>query len=369
MLDDITEASQANEIADLQRQVAKLEQERDILQQRLEFDPESPIVRSRAIVLLARGRRYKELSNLAASLGATEGQVVGLLNSLRLSGYNVVQRGTKVAIVGEFMPSAEEHIKIPTKGRRLYTFGIISDTHLCSKSQRLDVVETAYDEFKRRKIHDVYLIGNHIDGEASFNRYEIFVHGVTDQIAYFCDHYPQRSGITTRFITGDCHEGWFAKQIGLDVGKYTEMFAQEMGRKDLKYIGFMECDLKLRAGNGSSTIRLFHPGGGSSYALSYRPQKIVEAYSGGEKPNALVLGHFHKSGFFRPRGVATLLAGCCQDQTRFMRKKSIAAHVAFWIVTVELGPDGSLMRFVPEEYPYYDKQFYQEQDWLTTLEV
>ncbi len=355
------------DVKQLQQQVKRLEGENDDLTARMVFDSESPIVRSQVIVLLTKGSKFMELSTLAAKMGASERQTIDMLNSLKLSGYNVVQRGTKVAIVGEFMPSPKETIKIPMKGRRTYTFGVVSDPHLCSKAQRLDVLESAYNEFARRKVKDVYLVGNYIDGESRFNQYELLVHGVTDQVMYFVDHYPQRAGITTKFIAGECHEGWYTKKIGLDIGKYTEMFAKDMGRNDLVYLGHLERDIELKTSKGSCIMRLFHPGGGTSYALSYKPQKIVEAYSGGEKPHILLLGHFHKSGYFCPRGVHVLLAGCIQDQTKFMRKLGLAAHIAFWIVTVELAPDGSILRWLPEEFAFYDREFYEGNQWATLM--
>jgi hypothetical protein len=47
-----------------------------------------------------------------------------------------------------------------------------------------------------------------------------------------------------------------------------------------------------------------------------------------------------------------------------MRKKSIAAHIAFWIVTGALGPDGSIVKWAPVEYPFYDKKYYNENNWI-----
>lgn len=352
---------------ELEAEVFQLTKDKTELKKKLLFDPESPLVRSRAIVLLTRGggkKRFKTFKHISDQLGATVDQVVELLQSLKVDGYNVQQRGTKIAIVGEFLPSARERIKVDMKGGKTYRFGVIADPHLCANTERLDILETAYDDFKGKKIKDVYQIGNIIDGECKFNMYEIKAYGLTDQTSYLLDHYPQRSGITTKFITGDCHEGWFAKKVGLDVGKYMELFAKDMGRNDLEYLGFMEHDIELKASKGSALMRLFHPGGGTAYAQSYKAQKIVESYTGGEKPNILILGHFHKSGYFYPRGVKVLLAGCIEDQSAFMRKKSIAAHIAYWIVEVELGPDGSVVRWRPEEVPFYDKKYYNDNNWI-----
>ena len=61
---------------------------------------------------------------------------------------------------------------------------------------------------------------------------------------------------------------------------------------------------------------MLHPGGGSSYALSYRIQKIIESLDSDNKPDCLLVGHFHKA-FTLPayRGVAAVAAGCTQRQT------------------------------------------------------
>ena len=40
-------------------------------------------------------------------------------------------------------------------------------------------------------------------------------------------------------------------------------------------------------------IELIHPDGGSSYAISYKPQKIIEAMEGGTKPLSII-GTFQK---------------------------------------------------------------------------
>jgi len=356
-----------NTPAKLRKELTALHAEHEELKRKLIFDPDSVLVRTRALVLLSRGvgkRRFKSISHIAEDLGATEKQVALLLKGMRIDGYNVKQRGGKVAIVGEYMPSPKKKIKVDMKGGRVYKFGVLSDPHLCSNWERLDVCEAAYDDFARQGVDTVYLVGNMIDGEHRFNMYEIKAHGLADQTYYFLDHYPQRAGIKTLYITGDCHEGWFAQRVGLDVGKYIELFAHDRGRDDLHYLGFMKQDIKLQAERGHCTMRLFHPGGGSSYAMSYKAQKIVEAYSGGEKPQILLLGHFHKSGYFYPRGVKVLLAGCAQDQSTFMEKKSLASHVAYWIVTVQLAPDGSIVRWLPEEVPFYDKKFYNDNAWI-----
>ena len=105
-------------------------------------------------------------------------------------------------------------------------------------------------------------------------------------------------------------------------------------------------------------MRLTHPSGGTSYAISYALQKIVESFQGGEKPQILLCGHYHKAGYFYPREVHSVLCGCTCDQSRFMRKKKIQAHVGYFIIKVRQANTGEITGFEANFVPFYDRKFY-----------
>jgi len=86
-------------------------------------------------------------------------------------------------------------------------------------------------------------------------------------------------------------------------------------------LSHIEHDKILPSPKGKAIMKLMHPGGGSAYAVSYRPQKIIESFQDGEKPHILLLGHYHKSLKVEIRGVVTILVPSCQDQTPFMRRQ------------------------------------------------
>jgi predicted phosphodiesterase len=245
-------------------------------------------------------------------------------------------------------------------GGRWYKFGAIGDTHIGSKWERLDVLNALYEIFEGEGVTEVFHTGNTIEGEGTYNRQDIRVHGMENQVEYFLEHYPQRKGTTTRYITGDCHEGWYIKREGIDIGRRIEQSARDNGREDLVYLGHVEADIELKAGEGSSIMRIHHPGGGSAYAISYIVQKIVESYQGGEKPHILLCGHTHKADWGYPREVHCVQTGCTQDQSIFMRKKRLQAMVGGFIVKVQLGEMGEVVRFAPEFFPFYDKTFYEQ---------
>ena len=215
-----------------------------------------------------------------------------------------------------------------------------------------------YDIFADEGIGLVYHGGNYIEGEWPKNKYEIHTRGVTPQVEYFVNNYPRREGILTKFIAGDDHEGWYAQRERINIGEYTQMKAEQAGRKDLEYIGYLECDIPFEGIEGESWMRIMHGGGGTAYALSYTPQKIVESLQGGEKPRVLLLGHYHKIDYCFPREVHVIQMGCYQDQTTWMRKQKIQAHIGGGILHMRLAKDGTINRIMPEFITFFNKKFY-----------
>jgi predicted transcriptional regulator len=251
-------------------------------------------------------------------------------------------------------------LKGDAKAEWTHHFGLVSDNHLCNRNSRLDVLNAAYDHFEQQGITNVFNCGNWIDGEARFNKNELLTApGMDNQLDYMIEMYPQKDGITTRYVAGDDHEGWYAQREGVEIGKYLQMRAEDQGRNDLQYLGYGECDVMLKCGTGSAAMRVLHPGGGSAYATSYTAQKIVESYQGGEKPHVLLIGHYHKFEYGYPREVHCIQAGCTEDQSLFMRKKKIAAHVGFCEVKIRQDSRGAVVRCAVEWFPYYDRGYYE----------
>lgn len=241
-----------------------------------------------------------------------------------------------------------------------HRFGVTTDNHLCNKHSRLDVLNEAYDHFAAQGITRVFNCGNWIDGEARFNKTELVTRpGMDAQLDYLIDNWPVHKGIVTEYIAGDDHEGWGQQREGIEVGRYLQHRAETQGRSDLKYLGYGECDVKLMGQYGSAAMRLVHPGGGSSYAISYTDQKRVESYQGGEKPQVELAGHYHKFNYGYPREVHTVQCGCTCDQTMFMRKKRLQAHVGFVVVKIKQGDQGQVTRFNVEWHPRYNRSYYE----------
>ena len=302
---------------------------------------------------------------LAEKLGVSTDAAMRFAEIAKAAGALIVERGGMLHLDDTPMLgiSRDAYAKreLITDKDGTFTFAIATDMHLCSKYERLDCLNDFYDQVQQRGITTVLNAGNWIDGEATFNRNDLLVHGMDAQLQYLAAHYPRRSGVTTLAIAGADHEGWYARREGVDIGRYAENVMRQNGREDWHDIGYMERSLPLNhygSGEGSR-IHIMHPGGGSAYAISYTPQKIIESFDGGDKPAALVLGHYHKADYLYTRNVHAMQGGCFQDQTVFMRQKRLSAAVGGCFVKITVDPrTGAFVECSYTFRNYFVKSYY-----------
>lgn len=312
----------------------------------------------RAFLKQTRNAEAVTVNKLANKFDVSPKKITDALKALKDAGYNVSNVDGSV-LFSTIIPKRPDFVVDQKKiATGVFRFGAVGDNHLGSKYERLDVLHSLYDYFASEGITEVFNTGNWIDGEARFNKHDLHTHGLDNQLNYMLKMYPRRDGITTHYVAGDDHEGWYVQREGIDVGYYLEKLAEKSGRKDLKYLGYMEADVILPAKKGATKLRVVHPGGGSAYAISYTMQKLVESYQEGEKPNIVLAGHYHKHGYQMIRGVHTFQTGTTQDQTPFMRKKKISAHVGGWIIEVHTDENGAVVRVKSEWIPFYNKEYY-----------
>jgi hypothetical protein len=259
------------------------------------------------------------LEQIMARFNCSEAQARDSIESLHRLGLNVRDHGGNWHIDKGILPMRERG-SIPvylSSEDGTYRFGFTSDNHIGSKYARDDVLNKLYDNFAAANVDRVLNAGNWIDGEARFNRNDLLIHGMQAQLDFLVDKYPQRKGIVTYAVAGDDHEGWYCQREGVDIGRMAERTMRDNGRTDWVDLGYMEAFIELQhAASGKSTmLHLVHPGGGSAYAVSYTVQKIVESYSGGEKPAVLLAGHYHKMSYNFFRNVHCIQTGCFTANT------------------------------------------------------
>lgn len=305
----------------------------------------------------------KTPAQLAAKFNVTGKIIDQVFAHLRESGVNLQKLGEAYDIPPappqSYLAEFGEPIELVSSDDDTFCFGAFGDLHAASKHTRWDVradLVRAAEEYGAQCIFDT---GNWIDGEARFNRYDLEVVGLEPQLRLLAKEHP-RSALPIYAITGDDHEGWYAAREGINVGKNCEAVMRAAGH-DWTDLGYMEAHVILRNANSgkTATLAVTHPGGGSAYALSYSTQKIVESYEGGEKPDVAIYGHYHKLWAGIIRNIWCVQTGCQQDQTPFMRKRRLEAHVGGAIV--ELRQDqktGAIIEMTPRLRRYFNKGWY-----------
>lgn len=293
------------------------------------------------------------ISGLADKLDVAPSRVRQALGNLQAAGYRVNDPGdinTESMISLDTTPRGATDIdhKMHFAGD-VWEFAVVSDVHLGSNHEALPELNAAYDRIQAMGIDTVLNPGDLVSGIDIYGprqRKHIHKHTYEEQRDYAEKEYPQRDGVKTLIIGGNHDlEGAFGR-IGADPVR-----AVCDKRPDMEYLGEYSAYLTLPNG---SRIHLLHPMGGSAYAKSYRPQKLVEAYEGGTKPNMLIIGHWHSALSMSIRSVWTMLAGCFERQNELGVRKGLGEPaVGFWVVKATLAEDGTIPHVATEFFAFH----------------
>lgn len=294
--------------------------------------------------LLRRKRTYR-VDTLADALDVSPKRIRLVVAALREHGYRIPEEANGAVVLEKVAPASDEMHKLPMAllDGEWVRFGVVSDTHLCSKECALDELHLTYEFFEREGITDVFHPGDLVAGMGIFpgQAHHVTHLGFEDQRDFAVANYPRAKGVTTHIIGGNHDlEGDFGR-VGADPVRGVANV-----REDFNYLGPYSAYVELPNG---ATVHLLHGKGGMSYAYSYKAQKIVDGYAQGRKPGALLLGHYHVQGNFSPRGVHTMFPACYEWQSvQFGARLGLTPIVGFHIVEARLGDDGTIVRWKPE---------------------
>lgn len=228
---------------------------------------------------------------------------------------------------------------------RKYKWGVVADTHICSRYQQLTYLWDFYRVCRGRQVDTVFHCGDVVDGEKIYRgqEYELFIHGADGQTEYTVENYPKIKGIKTVVISGN-HDASFLSTSGYNVAK-----AICQAREDMTYLGdylsYITVDILK--------IALMHGHGSVPYARSYRVQKICEQLSPDNKPHFLFLGHYHVPNITPGyRNIEAVQMSCFQSQTPYLATRGLAPHIAGLIVEVQVDSTG-LAKVKYEWIPFY----------------
>jgi predicted phosphodiesterase len=239
-------------------------------------------------------------------------------------------------------PASIARPNISFKGEDI-CIGFCTDTHIGEESFIDDLWLAFVEECKEEGAEFILHAGDVLEGMS--NRPDQMYHlsdvGASAQI----DHARRLFAdcpIPIKCIDGN-HDRWLVKSSGLFA--IRDLCAS---MPNMEYLG-PDCGEVLI--NGTRWM-LNHGEDGAAYATSYRPQKMAESFSGGDKPNVLLLGHDHKQGYFFERNIHIIDGGALSYQSAWMRATRKACHTGFWIIRARIR-EGEIIRLAPIWYPFY----------------
>lgn len=221
-------------------------------------------------------------------------------------------------------------------------FGIVSDTHLCSKYADMDALNEFYDIMNSRGIRQVLHVGDVVDGTHVYpgQFQNLNQWGFKNQAEYVVKNYPKKRNIKNYFIMGN-HDARYLEREGADFG---DKLAKE--RPDMVYIGAYYARIK-----DGIKIDLVHPNGAGAYSKSYKAQRWLDDTPPEYFPNLALFGHWHQTGYIETQGVHSILTGTFQHPNHFTIRYKLAGNIGGW--TVEMKKDGNkISKLVPELYSF-----------------
>lgn len=235
--------------------------------------------------------------------------------------------------------------EMPLKGK----FGVVSDTHLGSIAERLDLMEVAYNDFAKQGITKVFHCGDLSDGFRQYKSHMNYVkvYGDLGQAVHVIQKYPNRKGITTYFILGnhdDDHQLPKHNRLSYVVNGCEYEGKHYEGRSDMVMLGEYSHTIILPQ---EITMHMLHPLGSAPYAMSYKQQKRSEAMDRNNRPDIQFSGHYHTFNYCVVQGTHFVACPGMQDETEFFKRLGLARSVGYMICSYEI-KDAKLVAFAPE---------------------
>lgn len=253
-------------------------------------------------------KKRRSFKEICEQLGLKDYEIVGLVTLMSREGYNIDFIDGEI-VLRKVPKRNQDTYEIPYNLEHLKLL-LISDTHLCSKYDRLDILRYLYDKAEDKGVKHILHSGDFTDGRSTRPEhiYELREPSYAGQVEYCVEKYPKFSG-NTYAIQGN-HDDWWYKSTGSEILK---SIAKD--RDDIKYLGADSADLKI----GKLKIRLFHGIGGLAYAKSYKLQKYLDATPLEDRPDILQTGHIHQSFYMKQDNTHCFQTSCLEDQTPYCR--------------------------------------------------
>lgn len=316
------------------------------------------------------------LSRLMEMFDRSESTIRGWIEDLREAGYVITEKKNHAFIDTRSQPKIS-YVPARTladeQGQEVI-FAAASDLHAGSTHSQPSAynkfIRIAYEEYG---VRDVFDPGDITTGVAGYRGQDYDIidpirpwgrdwHNTSLGQLWLADAYAPKLPGLRYFKLGGNHDAWHISKNGLDI---VRMLTER--RDDMVYLGYDVNDIPL---TDRASVRLWHPGGGGAYALSYRLQKGTEqmamdelhrAIEENDNPNLRIIlaGHMHTEIKFQSGPLVAAHVGCFEGQTNYLKKKGLYPTIGGAIFKVRLTDSGLIQRIEYTFIPFTEV----EDDW------
>lgn len=282
--------------------------------------------------------KKKSLIDICKELDLKDYEVIGLVQLMKEDGELIDYINGEIIKLKKPIQSDEVY-QIPHNLEHLKLL-LISDTHLCNKADRIDILNYLYSEAEDKGIEHILHCGDVTDGIYTTRPqqlYELRCIGFDEHLQYVVEKYPKFNG-KTYFIGGN-HMDTYYRNGGSDLG-----LAISKQRPDMIYLGVDTADLKI----GKVGINLHHGSGGRAYSTSYKLQKYVETLPLDKKIDIVMQGHYHNAMYMYYMNKHCFQVGALEDETPFSRSMGFKNEKSCYWLDIDLDDNGYIHSITPK---------------------
>jgi hypothetical protein len=177
-------------------------------------------------------------------------------------------------------------------------------------------------------------VGGLIDGFGMYptQGHEQYTENPKEQTEIFLENFPQIKGMDIYYITAKCDRKTMKEESS---GIFDIVKRIKESRTDLHHIGDGTKTLVIPMANGKKNLKclMINEPKTRTYTTSYYPQNVIDAISGGDKPDIILFGADHISDhLINFRGIDAFQVGSFIEQTPHMKANRKPSNVGGWYI-------------------------------------
>lgn len=283
-------------------------------------------------------KKKRPLEYICLELGLKEYEVFNLVEQIQQQGYIIdyvndyfiMRRGQR-----------QKEVKFDINGATQSKLMFISDTHLGSRFDRIDLLSEVYRQAEDLGITTVLHSGDLTDGFYPNRPHydeETKVIGWCQMLDYVLEKYPHSNVIQTLFIGGN-HDFCFQREFGRDIGEEISKH-----REDLVYLG----DDSAEVDYGKTKIRLFHGSRKLGCTKDQKMRTYVESLPEDKVPDILLMGHYHNAAYMKYKQTHCFQVPAMIDPTPYATRAGFINEKGVWIANLTINNEGDIIHLESE---------------------